>query len=179
MEPNLHNLRSISRIKPGDDGIDETIAAMCAVAEHASNSPAVAQVARNIYDNAGTLDPLAALYDFMVRRVRFKEDPYDREFVQHPEDMLAQMAANSDGMARGDCDDLATLAVSIMKVWQRAGHAWVSPAFVVVAKTPDGPFVHVLYANIEGLDVNSFDPQERVPPGRLSPLTKRVKVYAA
>jgi hypothetical protein len=158
----------VSRLPLGEEGVDATIAGMVAVIDDASRSSMVRTVATNVM---GSPPDAMRLYEFISRRVRFVADPPSIEELQHPEELLSQMTET--GQARGDCDCLSMLACAMLRAVK------MNPALIVVGPDPSGPFLHVLYGVIDGDSIVPFDPQERVRPGELHPLAKRVKVYQA
>jgi hypothetical protein len=114
----------------------------------------------------------AALYEFVRERVVFQKDPTGMERVRNPIKMLGEIGAN--GRAFGDCDDLATLAASIVFAMKLA------PAFIVMGRYTGGRFEHVYWGVLDGRGgVVPFDPQQRTAPGRFTPGAARQEIVAA
>lgn len=151
-------------IPEGDDGTAATLWAMKAIADDAAeHSFRVHQVAAEVM-NAIQADPMGGarwLYEWLIQRVKFRKDPWQIEHVRHPNQLLAEIAQN--GRALGDCDDVATLAVAILKA---AGY---SPVLIVVGRKISARFEHVLYGVLLSGGVFPIDSQHRhfgqLPPG--------------
>jgi Transglutaminase-like superfamily len=114
----------VTVLQPGDAGTEDTLLAMREMA-HAS----VPVLPPWLPTDAG------AIHDWLAAHVRFRADPIDRETVESPAAMLDQVMRQ--GVAYGDCDDLAVLAAGL---GLRAG---LVPRFRVVAFDRYGPYAHV------------------------------------
>lgn len=171
-------------LPPGDLGTDISVLAMRACAEDAAeNSRGVSQLAHTLMRSPQGIG--RALYDWLRAHVRFERDGRGLEHVRHPNVLLEQISR--DGIARVDCDCLATLACAVLL---RAGGL---PAFITAAKQPaPAPFEHVFYAalprevaphlwklpdDLLPHGAVPYDPQERVPPGEMPRGVRRFRVY--
>lgn len=160
-------------LSPGEKGCDETIEIMTAVAHHdADAQELVKQTAQAIMREKETAEGrLFALYDFLRGHVQFLADAQDREQVRRPYYMLGQIKEH--GYTRGDCDDLATLAVALLRAMNLPAY------FVVMSLREERDFHHVFYASrLPNGPIVPFDPQEKYAPGVWPPAAKR-KVYPA
>lgn len=167
-DQSAHGTRLDMVLQPGDAGTRQTIAAMRAMVHDAAKSPRVHQVATTIAGQADNRDreaQLLALDRFIRECIHFKPDTLGAEVLRHPDQIIAEIAAN--GRTSCDCDDVAMFGASVCMV------LGVQPAFITVAAEPDGPFVHVHYAAILNGRMIPFDPQERVPPGVWTPAARR------
>jgi hypothetical protein len=151
-------------LPPGDAGVARTLAVMGRVARWAAAFPEVRGVALILRDPE-------ALYEFLRERVVFQKDPSGLERVRNPIKLLGEIGAN--GRASGDCDDLATLAASIVFAMR------LRPAFIVMGRFTGGRFEHVYYGVMDGGRVVPFDPQQRTAPGRFTPGAARQEIVAA
>ena len=118
----------------------QTVAAMRSVTLQSLRDPAIveraAAVVRDI-DGRDRAGQIRAIRSWLARHVRFLPDPLiDGDVIRTPALLLLQF--DRDGMIRGDCDDVATLAATL-------GHAVGIPArFVTLAfHGPKAPFRHV------------------------------------
>lgn len=153
----------------GDAGTDATVAAMRAVVHHAMESPRVLALAKRL-DIRGRHPRFAAsvLFALAKRHVVFSRDPFGKELLMHPDQLLQEV--EETGITRGDCDDLAMLIASVLAA---GGH---SPVFVVMGRHVAMDFEHV-YAGVK-VDGGylAIDPQECARPGEEVPGARR-KVY--
>jgi len=79
---------------------------------------------------------LGAIAWFLTSRTAFLRDPVDDEYLQSPELMLERI--RHDGVAEGDCDDVAMLGAALAKaIGFRAG--FVAESY----QGPAAPFQHV------------------------------------
>ena len=81
--------------------------------EEGSGLPEVRQLALQItaqipYDN----DQISAIYDFVKTNIRYQPDPYSVELFIHPRRMVEFY---NQGIARGDCDDIALFTTSLLR----------------------------------------------------------------
>lgn len=161
-------------IPDGDAGTDATVREMIRQAKAASEVPRVRTWARRILLIAQQQgqSPLTALYNWCATKVIFKRDPSGWERIRHPNRMLEEVEQH--GRTAGDCDDLATLAVSLLMAM---GHP--RPVFIVMGREPGGRYEHVYFGVVGRRDnLIAMDPQERMPLGFEIPAARR-KVYAA
>lgn len=141
----------------GDTGIMTTLWAMRAMVDDAiQEGTAVPALARQIVKQAGYLDSaqLRAVFDYLVKHVRFVADPQGVESVRHPDQMLNEIFRT--GTAAGDCDDLATLGAALLRAMGFAA------CLVVVSARASGEFHHVLFGARLGASLITLDPQQRM-----------------
>ncbi len=160
----------------GEAGTDHTIERMRAAVGRSRTSQMVHQVAAAIAGDQPNRDKpaqLLALDTFLRRTVHFKPDTLGAEVLRDPEQLLHEIGVN--GTTGADCDDVATLGASIV---QSLG---MRPYFVVCAKRPGGPWIHVHYAAqpSSGSRLIPFDPQERVRPGDWTTTEDKRRIYPA
>lgn len=175
-------LSNLGELPPGDDGVAATIAAIQAVIDDAAFGPDAKRLralAAAIAAGSGASSPQAfgvALWQWCRRYVVFERDPEGIELVRHPGDLLDSIEA--EGVALGDCDDLATLAASIIAA------ASMRPVLVTVGRKNPGRFEHIFFAirlgggELSRRTVFPLDPQERNPPGRWPTNTPRVQLWS-
>lgn len=129
-------LHTRTTIPPGDAGVAVTLRHMRKWAR--TPDPLLADVAARIMQDTGG-DPEAlyqAVRGYLHAYTRYEDDPWGAEVLKTPRAMLRRIALN--GVAFGDCDDMATLAAAL-------GVALGIPArFVVLAFSRGGPLEHVL-----------------------------------
>lgn len=129
---------ALERIPRGDLGTDATIARMATLARWRSLDPAVRAKAVEIVRYLdGRAPALQARYlrDWIDDRVQFLPDPTLVEALHDPVEVLMTIARH--GIARVDCDDVATLAAALgLSIGLR-------PRFVVAAFSPKPHFAHV------------------------------------
>lgn len=160
----------------GDTATKQTIAAMRAIVHDAAGSPLVHQAASTIAAKAPNRDKWAQLLGldaFLRECVHFKPDTLGREVLRHPAQLLREIAAN--GVASCDCDDVAMLGASIVRV------LGMRPAFITVGGSPDAGYSHVHYAALWPMPTTRlipFDPQERIQPGTWTPAARRAGWWA-
>lgn len=123
-------------IPPGDAGARAMVDLMAKEAHKALRIPLTIRAAENIFPSgASAPHQIQALRDWLASRVSFMPDPYGVELLRTPEYMLEQI--RREGVVRGDCDDVATLAAAL-------GLAGGFPArFVLYAFGHALPFSHV------------------------------------
>ena len=168
----------LGELAPGDAGIAATIACMQAVIDFSAHGPGRGIIERCVgsvntwapvmrTDDADDRDFAECLYDWCRERIKFRKDPDDVELIRLPSWLGLDALGNN---ARGDCDDLACLACSILAVWG------ARPVIITVGREPKalgGRFEHVFWGiELAGAGdeltpeyVVPFDPQEGVPPG--------------
>jgi len=165
-----HQLRF--ELAQGDAGVMQTLAAMWAVIDDAARSPIVQRVAAGLRQSGNQLQ---AVYDWIVDHVEFARDPWHIEHLRHPEQLIVEAA--QEGVARGDCDDVAMLGASLLR--------WLEfePVLIVVGRFVDRPYEHVFFGEYLGFDgsgrrlVIAMDPQQRVPIGQWPPGVVRTAVF--
>lgn len=163
------------QIPDGDAGTDATVREMARQARAASKLPRVRSWAARIagYSKSYRQHRLTSLYNWLSTHVIFKRDPQGWERIRHPNRMLEEVETH--GRTAGDCDDLATLAVSILLAWGYGERA----AFIVMGREPGGRFEHVYFGVINRRgQLFPLDPQEKMPMGHQVPAARR-KVYTA
>lgn len=156
----------------GDAGTWATLWAMKAFVDDAvEKSPYLAELAAAIARGCGRvkMNRAKAVYNFLSRHVKFQMDPQGVEHVRHPDQLISEI--NRRGVARGDCDEVATLGAALLK---KLG---LSPVFVVVGRKAGGRFEHVLYGvrNSRG-QFFPIDSQHRFY-GQLPRQVKRVQSF--
>lgn len=161
-------------IAPGALGTSQTLAAMAALASSAVGRPQVNKLARDTMERPtgcnSLYEKLGALFFKLRTTFKYISDPHGVEYIQDPEKLACVI--NNGAVARGDCDDLATLAAALLATLN------IEPAFIVVGRRR-GRFIHVLPAAVKPgtpenkrltrADVVPFDPQEGFKPGRWPP----------
>lgn len=178
---------TLGTLDAGKPGIDQTAAIMRGLVKTAKQTPTIRRLARQ-------LPTLQRLYAWLQAHHQFEPDPVDAEVIRTP-DYLARLVRR-DGVFRGDCDDVATLAAAIVAAWGE------TPALGVIGPTPrerGGRFKHVFPGIVEsrgaiarGFKASAgrwnvpgkaarvcwFDPQENRPVGH-SPNEPMARVYLA
>lgn len=135
-------------LPPGDLGTRKTLQYMSQLAIEGASLPEVREAAIRIIRQSGVrshdlLGALRALFGFVRDRVTFVRDPVGVELIGGPRYTLRTMA--------GDCDDRATLLVSLI----RALGIPAKLRFRVIAADPRRrSFSHVyVIANVQGRDI--------------------------
>jgi hypothetical protein len=107
------------------------------------------------HDHAGEC---RAVYDFVARNVRYVNDPYGYEWLQTPFQLLQEIERSES--PSGDCDDLTTLGLSLLK---SIGY---QTQLKVTGYLPDARFTHIYgLVDVEGTGVwTAFDATK--PDGR-------------
>jgi transglutaminase-like putative cysteine protease len=141
----------ITWIPPGDLGIIATLLAMRATARAALAYPITMTTARQI-GGATPTTRAQFLRSWLAQHTQFQPDPDDVELVRTPVEQLARIA--KDGVAKGDCDDVATLGAAL------ALALGLKPRFIVL-DFGDG-YQHV-YTDVLGGAVD-FDVTRRANP---------------
>lgn len=170
---------NIGTLPQGDDGVTATIAAIQALVDDAAfgpTRPAFVAIARDIREEseAATAAEFAReLYRWLQAAIEFERDPADTELVRHPADMLA--AWKREGVAYGDCDDMATLAAAIIAA------AGFRPVVVTVGRNKPGRFEHIFAGVRIGAltrdGIFPIDAQENTGAGKW-PAVPRVKLWS-
>lgn len=131
-------LLSIRPIPGGDAGALATLYEMKALVSQALNDPWAVTEAQRIVapESRAAEDVIDAITDLVTARVRYLDDPFFVDFLQSPEQLLAQLGTR--GVARGDCDDVAILVAFLGRAF---GLAYVFRA--VGFQGEEGPLEHV------------------------------------
>lgn len=128
----------VDSLAAGDSGTAQTVRLMRDLVDRYQAHPRIrAAVLSAVRDSPGK-EPIAelhALLEAVRARVRFTRDPVSVELVQSPARMLE--VADREGMAFGDCDDIATLFATLAEA---AGY----PTRFLVQGPAGEPFSHVL-----------------------------------
>lgn len=171
--------RRVGTLPKGDDGISATVAAMQALVDHAISTgrERLTEIVDHLQaagNGPGSEGFAIALYYWLERSVSFERDPDGIELVRSPLDMLDEL--DRDGVAFGDCDDLATLAAAIIAA---AGYP---PVLVTVGTRKPGRFEHVFAgirtsSKLERSGVVPIDPQEHTGPATW-PRVPRVRLWS-
>jgi hypothetical protein len=161
-------------IPDGDAGVFATLQAMRALVEDAvRHSRLVRELAMRIgpMPRRGVLtNQLRTIYEFLRQYVRFRRDPIDVEHLRHPDQLAHEILC--EGEAEGDCDEVATLAAALLRLF---GYR---PVFIVAGRKPAGRFEHVFYGvRDEAGNVFPLDSQHGHF-GHMPPEAKRIDVFA-
>lgn len=162
-------ITTLGRIAEGDQGTDQTAAAVWGVVKASAADALVRRRAKQI----GTPE---RLYAFLRAHTRFSPDPRGVEMIRVPAMLLRQI--NRTGTARCDCDDLAALGASLLAAMGR------TPVLSVVGATErelGGRFQHIFFGYAAPGAVGGvvlMDPQEGFAPGGL-PTFPRARLYWA
>lgn len=140
----------ITRLVPGDEGTENTLQAMRAMARKAAP----------VASEGAWLCDAWCIREWLEDHVAFRPDPPDRELVKSPELLLDEV--RRAGQAVGDCDDLAVLGAAL---GLRAG---LQARFRVVGFHAGGPYGHVwteLVDPVTGhvVDLDLFRPDDGAP----------------
>jgi hypothetical protein len=100
----------------GKRGNYETVSFIKKVAREYSGHPVIRKLAINILNSYNTdshnhLDEAYAIGDFVKKNIKYVKDPHSIEYIQCPEMMVRHI---EQGIARGDCDDMVTLAATLL-----------------------------------------------------------------
>jgi hypothetical protein len=94
------------------DGLDDKISAIRGFYESSLNHPDVRALAEDLaFDAKAQLD-IEGFFDKLRSLVRYLPDPTGAEFIKAPWVMVGEI--HDKGYAVGDCDDLASLAYSLL-----------------------------------------------------------------
>jgi transglutaminase-like putative cysteine protease len=108
-------------IGQGDDAIKLTVAEMQRIIDVSSKNPYVREWARYILDGVAVNDKYneaVSMHNFVRDNIRYTRDPHGWEYVQTPPLLLAAIKEYLAGRAPrpiGDCDDMTTLVLSLMR----------------------------------------------------------------
>lgn len=106
----MTSLLQFFAVPSGDPGALDTLLRMKQLVVQALADPWAVQEAQRIVaaESRDPADVIEAITDVVTTRVRYLDDPTFVDFLQSPEQLLAQLGTR--GVARGDCDDVAILA---------------------------------------------------------------------
>lgn len=132
----------------------DTVSFMRRVAHQSAGDPAFQRLARLIVNNVPShsyRDEALTIGEFVQQNVRYAMDPTGYEQLQEPQLIVADI---KQGIAAGDCDDMALFAASLLLA---LGH---NPFFRVVRYDGNrGPFNHIYVTDYTR---NAEGPVERV-----------------
>lgn len=100
----------------GKHGNFATVRTMIKVARKYSGHPLVRKLAVNILNHYGTsshnhLDEARAIGEYVKNKVKYAKDPHQIEYLMEPTTLIKEI---QKGEARGDCDDMAALAMTLL-----------------------------------------------------------------
>ena len=122
-------------IPPSHAGIDATVRHMARIATRSARSAEVREAAAEIVGPSSGARAADRVRDFLAANIRFQFDPPGVELIRTPELLLAQIRC--DGVAVGDCDDVAVLGAALgMARGLRA-------TYVLLAFHDTDPYEHV------------------------------------
>lgn len=151
-----------------------TLGAMQAITDDAVwHSPLAERTASAIAASQPQRDfvgQVRALYKFVRDRVRFRRDTFPAEHLRQPDHLLDQIAQH--GTTSADCDDGTMLTATLLRCLGFPAY------FVVVGRRADGRLEHVFPALRFAGEIIGLDPQERRPPGPLTPFPRTIIVPA-
>lgn len=140
----LHAPVSEEFIGHGDQAIYTTVNRMRGIINSSAANPYVRRWAQKALESVMVQDKWGeaqALHDFVRDNIRYTNDPRGIEFVQTPPILLEGIRYYLDGRQSdrpiGDCDDMTTLALSLMK------SVGFDTAIKVVSFDPEGRYSHV------------------------------------
>jgi hypothetical protein len=158
-EHRLGNLPKISEqnIGNGLKGNLQTISFMKKVARKSSAEPLIRKLALNILhdyqvQSMDHINEAKAIGDYVKNKVRYVRDPDGIEYLQDPKDLVKHI---QQGIAQGDCDDMALLTASLLL---SVGHR---PLFRAVRYyEPVGNYNHI-YVVVYEKNIYSASPKEQ------------------
>lgn len=116
-----HRLGNLPKIKDmnigsGLKGNLQTINFMKKVARDRMSDPMIRKLALNILHDyrvpsMSYVDEALAIGDYIKNKVRYVRDPDGIEYLQDPKDLVKHI---QQGIAQGDCDDMALLAATLL-----------------------------------------------------------------
>jgi len=162
------------QLERGEAGIDQTAAAMIAMIHSGAASARVQDFARRRGLDHRSQGVAPHLFELLKSHVRFRPDPKGVELLRHPDQLVTEIDA--EGVAYGDCDDLAMLGASLcLAVGQDA-------ALIVMAPPGSSVYQHTYFAHVTSMPgypkghLTMIDPQECEFLGMERPSSKR-KAY--
>lgn len=121
-------------------GIEATVRHMDRIATRSATSPAVLEAAADIVGSSSGAEAAGRIREYLATRMVFEFDPPGVELIRTPELLLNHIGCN--GIASGDCDDVAVLGASLGLA------AGLQPSYVLLAFHDAAPFEHV-YTELE------------------------------
>ena len=157
-EHRLDNLPKVQEqnLSNGLKGNLQTIKFMKKVARAKSGDPTIRRLALNILEqyqvpSMNYVEEALAIGDYVKNKVRYVRDPDGIEYLQDPIDLVKHI---QEGLAQGDCDDMALLAATLLL---SVGH---QPFFRAVRYyEPVGNFNHIYVVVYEK---NMYQKERRV-----------------
>lgn len=141
-------------IGEGFTGTAATIRQLVQRARAAAQTQTVQDAAHSIVGpHARAYASAKAVRRFLADKIMFQADPIGVELLRWPPTMLEEIS--TEGVAFGDCDDVATLGAALGIALGLAAR------FVVLAFTPTGPFEHVyseLFAGGDWVELDTTRP---------------------
>ena len=138
----IKNQRGMSISSQQYKGTGHTIKYMCELSREGQISPKIRQYAESVIREIQPKDymsEIAALYYDTCRTIRYTRDPAGAEYIQHPEVVLQNRAA--------DCDDIALYLNALLKsLMMSVGN---DTYFTTVGFTDSGEHSHVFLTVVE------------------------------
>lgn len=142
----------LSAIPTGSAGTDATVQEIARLVKHDLHRPKIRLLATKILTNRSipskqTLSEAKAIYQYIVRRVRYQKDPVGIETVQSP------MVTNS--LRAGDCDDHSAFVAGL------ASAVGIPVRFRVIGYAPDH-VVHIypeMFVDGKWMAADTTEPQ--------------------
>ena len=122
----------------GESAIHNTVDRIHQIIKSSAFNPYVRKFTESLVIDLAPNDKigeLRAIHDFVKYKVRYTKDPYGMEYVQTPPLLLKQIEMKEQ--PAGDCDDMTTLTLSMMK---SIGYP---VATKITSYSPNGKFSHV------------------------------------
>jgi hypothetical protein len=160
-------------IGSGTSAIFKTVHNIKKIIMNAAFQPYVRRWAENIVYSIPQGDKFGearAIYDFVVESIRYTKDPKGLEFIQTPDLLLRFIEA--DDIATGDCDDITTLGMALLK------SIGFDVAVKITSYSHKRQFQHVyglVYVNGEWLAFDAIRPDKFL--GWEAPGITRSKIY--
>ena len=122
----------------GENAIYNTVDKIHQIIKSSAFNPYVRKYTEKIIADLAPNDKLGelqAIHDFVKYNVRYTKDPYGMEYIQTPPLLLRQIEMREQ--PAGDCDDMTTLSLSMMK---SIGYP---VATKITSYSPDRKFSHI------------------------------------
>lgn len=100
----------------GEIAIHNTVDKINQIVKVSAFNPYVRKFTESVISDLAPNDKmgeLRAIHDFVKYKVRYTKDPYGMEYIQTPPLLLKQIEMKEQ--PAGDCDDMSTLTLSMMK----------------------------------------------------------------
>lgn len=97
-----------AKLQPGDRGVTQTIALMRRYARNDAQIPEITAIAKRA-KRKSSIATLKALYNYVIRKHAYRNDPKQTELVRSPRHMVTRREHRA-----GDCDDLSTLLAALL-----------------------------------------------------------------